>query len=309
MRNHPSKIVMEVATQKPVSPQNQVIGSTSLGPVPCVGSQINDPPRERLYGPRSLQYEREPILRTVIVVPILASIILPQSMDFQELSNFFGGTLFSEEYRGDFEQIKRDIEQRERSVHSKGSPNAKAEILLLKAVFELLRGEYTACQVNLDKIKAFGSEVDDMWRARCKIYERFNLVSIFAPSAIRFRSNLGGSASSIREAELRAVDEFSTQLPIPPSPTPLDYFEHTLASTLMTFIIAFWSSATFHPQFAHAGLKAAAARNEAMLSDIPSAGMSNMASLLGLDKVAAYLLRLNREIEASRNNPAPTTAF
>ncbi len=230
-------------------------------------------------------------------------------MDFEEILSTFGGTIFPYEYRGDFKAVKRDIVHRERSKHTTSSANSKAKILLLKAVFETLRGEYTACQVYLNQLKVLETGIDEKWSARRRVYERFNLISMVVPPVIRFRSNLGGSASTIREVELGAPQEFMIPLLNPPKPTPIDIFENALVQFLMTANITSWMSACSHPQFVHAGMQATFVRNQGNVKEIPLPMNIHVASLLGLEKIAAYLLQLQCRIEASGTRLNAQTAF
>ena len=67
------------------------------------------------------------------------SVGILQSMDFRDVCDIFGGTVFLEEPRGSFATAHEQIKHLEQSV-AEGSNDEKAAILLLKAIYAALIG-------------------------------------------------------------------------------------------------------------------------------------------------------------------------
>jgi hypothetical protein len=128
-------------------------------------------------------------------------------MDFKEISDFFGGTVFPEEYRGDFKLIEVRINGLEKHLSLSSSVEDRAKVFLLRAILSMLTGDLKVASGFLEKILAFGTELDLRWRARCKAY-KFRIFSMQrVPPAIRFRPELSSSSSPIRDAELNTLKE------------------------------------------------------------------------------------------------------
>ncbi|KAH8749821.1 CHAT domain-containing protein [Hyaloscypha finlandica] len=229
-------------------------------------------------------------------------------MDFNDISHFFGGSIFAEEYRGDFRQIEAEI-QRIEYAHSSHTLQGLAQRCLLKGLFEMLRGEYGTSQVYLDEIRQHEANLDDKWKARLRLYERLNLIFRLTPPLIRFRSNLGGSASTIHECEIEAQRKLAAPIPLYQMTSTVEMCEFQVLQQLHSVYIATWISSSLHPRFAHAGLKGAAEARKALLYDIPPAQMLNILATSELGAIHAYYTRLKCEINFENLQVEPAVAF
>ncbi|KAI9155463.1 hypothetical protein HJFPF1_08047 [Paramyrothecium foliicola] len=228
-------------------------------------------------------------------------------MDFGEILNSFGGSIFAEECRGDFSHIKESIcTIKSTSTHTN---EGRIRVCLLQGIFEMLRGDYRACQTYIDEARQYGNEVDIKWKARLDLYERLNLCCKLTPPQIRFRSNLGGSASTIQECELEAQKILTTPVLLDTISSIEGMCESQVIQSLRPTHIASWVSACLHPRFAPVALRAAAETQREVLSSTPQPVMFNLIQMARFPLVSGYFMRLKSEIDPRNTLLSPTAAL
>lgn len=227
-------------------------------------------------------------------------------MDLRELCVFFEGTLFSDDYRGDFERIPVGIASSERSDTFKESIEEQAEVLLIKAIFATLSGNHSKSRITLNDLRTFDEALQERWTSRRKVYERFNLLHQLYPPGLRFRSNFGGSAGAIRDAEFAQL--LSTPLPAGTSIDAMDSFERTLPINIYHFNLYYWAVQTQSPDYPRQELAATATVWLSRAHEAFPPGFIETASRLGLEQTSAHLIRLEHNCDIIRQ-PANSDAI
>lgn len=124
-------------------------------------------------------------------------------MDFEEVSNFFGGTIFPEEYRTDFQRVDKQLQTLKSSINESSSVDERAAILLLQSIDGAMRGEFAFARRCLDDLQILTEQLPDQsWRRRCVNY-RFHLVLLKRSSPfLRFGSNFNSDSGVRREQQV-----------------------------------------------------------------------------------------------------------
>ncbi|KAH6720106.1 CHAT domain-containing protein [Leptodontidium sp. MPI-SDFR-AT-0119] len=89
-------------------------------------------------------------------------------MDFKELCQFFGGTIFKEESRGDLKKIREDLTKRDESRTSQDA-NEEAAVILIRAVWQLQSGEFRKAREDLEVLD--DEKYGRRWRFRARLYK------------------------------------------------------------------------------------------------------------------------------------------
>ena len=113
-------------------------------------------------------------------------------MDLNEIYEFFGGSIFAEEYRGNFADIKNRLQalQEESDSQSDRQADICAKCLLLKGIFALLRGAHREATGYLTSTSGLSTR----WRARLLSYYSLLVSWSRYPPHLRFRTEAGGFA-------------------------------------------------------------------------------------------------------------------
>ncbi|KAG4414207.1 hypothetical protein IFR04_012654 [Cadophora malorum] len=221
-------------------------------------------------------------------------------MDLFELSRLFGGSLFADDYRGDFTQISASIE---RDGTNSGYGHAHDHRLLLekllrKAVFWTLSGNHAKARHWLQSLRHQSGSVDGHWENRLKCYNLLSFVDRLHPPAIRFRSQFGGSAAVIFEAQNQHfLDELLSSNSEHGS---LEQLELSIPLRIYQYDIHLWAMQCQHPSFARPELSLGSSDLLSHIGDPFPAGYVESTMQLHLTAMAGSLKRLSYEAEAAR---------
>jgi hypothetical protein len=94
------------------------------------------------------------------------------AMNFGMICKFFGGTIFSEEYRTNFSDLNEQIDVVAQTVTPSSPTSEQASMSLLRAINHVLRGELALARTHLDTVSRLtqtGSNTE--WQLRCSLYQ------------------------------------------------------------------------------------------------------------------------------------------
>jgi CHAT domain-containing protein len=219
-------------------------------------------------------------------------------MDLFELSRFLGGSLFADDYRGDFEKIAASIEQDESSDGHIQSHHLRLDILLQKAVFWTLSGNHARARQWLQRLRIHNGSNDGRWEGRRKCYELLSLVDRLHPPAIRFRSQFGGSAAAIFEAQNQVL--LSELCSSNPRHDTLDQLEFSIPLRIYQYNIFLWTMQCQHPQYARPELASGTSDSLARIGGPFPSGYIESMMRLHMVTIAGSLKRFAYEAEAAR---------
>ncbi|KAL2817047.1 hypothetical protein BDW59DRAFT_175587 [Aspergillus cavernicola] len=228
-------------------------------------------------------------------------------MNFEKITSLMGGTLSIEEYRGDFAHIISTIATLEKSAGFRTSSESQARVLLLKAVRSMLCGNLGESRCVLSALSDLAADLDERWAFRIKSYERLCAYLQLVPPLLRFQSQFGSSASTIRQAELgesiAQLSEGHSQI------ENLDQFEAALPTYLYQSNLYLWTVQGQHNQYANKPLaeKGAEITSKADGPFLPS--FKESATELHLSQTAASLERIEYECEVAKGSESSDTLF
>lgn len=107
------------------------------------------------------------------------------NVDFAGLENLFGGSIFAEEYRGNFVEAGKRITQYENSLQNP-TLDQKATVLLLQAMHSNLVGDNRAAAAALGTLLRIEQPFSREWRLRAIVYGLFCLSTTTFPPYFRF---------------------------------------------------------------------------------------------------------------------------
>lgn len=87
--------------------------------------------------------------------------------NFQQIQNFFGGSIFPEEYRGNFIEAKKRIDAFAQTVDT-NDQNGRALVLLLNALYLMLTGNPRSARDDLNSLSS--SSFERRWHLRAISY-------------------------------------------------------------------------------------------------------------------------------------------
>jgi CHAT domain-containing protein len=93
-------------------------------------------------------------------------------MDLGDVLNFFGGSIFIEEYRGDLLELSWALDERERSQGDPADESQRNALTILRAILHAHRGEFKHCLDKLRQLEASGNQ----WTFRSYIYQALLMV-------------------------------------------------------------------------------------------------------------------------------------
>jgi CHAT domain-containing protein len=177
-------------------------------------------------------------------------------MDFRDICNFFGGTIFPEEYRTDFEKNDERIAIAASRLTQSSPPTTWASLLLLKALNAGMRGDVAAAQSHLTELSRLAeSSLDARWRFRCRHYEFHLLCLQRFPPILRFRPNDDNDSAIRAHAQLSIVPRIKDMMSCrrlfaSSNWSPIDKAESEMIDKSKAFINELWMAAyRHHPAF------------------------------------------------------------
>ena len=117
-------------------------------------------------------------------------------MDIRDLTDFFGDSIFSEEYRGDFAAVENFLQQLEPEADHR-SAEEQAWYTIVRGIFAILKGNMSEAYCFLDKM-AHIPDLHPRWQFRHGLYMSLWHSLRRYPRVIRFSPELGGPASALR---------------------------------------------------------------------------------------------------------------
>lgn len=218
---------------------------------------------------------------------------------------FFGGSIFPEEYRGNFPEIKRrlDVLQAEADTETDLQSDNHAKCLLLQGIFALLTGDNAkaiGCLTGLgDRSRGFSSE----WRARSLSYLALLIAWSRRPAPFRFQTELGGFSGNLHDIQTKYSENASSvermMADLSGSGSQVDAYERSIIRFLSTLTMKMQTSGhSSHPFFPQAFR---------MQSEIDQSGWYSLltnqkawATILGFPALSRYFGRLELEFKIAR---------
>ena len=129
-------------------------------------------------------------------------------MDFEQVSNFFGGTIFSEEYRTDFQRVDEQLQTLASAVTESSSADERAVLLMLKGIDAAMCGELAFAERCFENLQILTEELPDQsWRRRCINYQ-FYLLSLKRVSPVlRFRPDSDNDSGIRKDRQLNMFEK------------------------------------------------------------------------------------------------------
>lgn len=141
-------------------------------------------------------------------------------LDYNEISEFFGGSIFPEELRGNLETISEKLDKLANTKNQ--SVTQRANVYILRALFGVITGDIAAAELNIDEIAELAREgLDQKSIARSRLYKYFVVAAKLRPPVLRFWSAINNRTLVIREQELQVQKELASS--------------HAAARTLQSF--------------------------------------------------------------------------
>ncbi len=120
-------------------------------------------------------------------------------MDIRDLTDIFGGSIFSEEYRGDFAAIENFLQQLQPDADHR-SAEEQARRNVVRGIFAILKGNMSEAYQFLDKM-AHIPDLHPRWQLRHALYMSLWHSLRRNPRVIHFSPGLGGATSALRDKE------------------------------------------------------------------------------------------------------------
>lgn len=233
-------------------------------------------------------------------------------MDFKSVLDFFQGSIFSDEYLGDFTTIHQQLQTWESEV-VEGQANSEqtAWVRFLRSVFWMLTGNLTKAFDSLREISLI-QDLPPKWLLRAATYETFYHSLRQFPAIIRFKPLWIGPTAGFRGLELGFQELFDrfleTQKTYFETDLPLFRFESQLLPFLSIASLPLWNNAFIqHPSYPRGPWEA---RRAAAVNSIAERAMKfrayrDTAINRGMYQLCQYLARLEVEIEFGKS-PKPS---
>ena len=235
-------------------------------------------------------------------------------MDFNDISEHFGGTIFPEEYRGDFRRSEERIEGLENGLSPQSNPEEHARALLLRAVLSMSTGDPSAADVCLQKIRGMADRLDANWVARSETYLFRNFSLQRVPPVLRFRPELNSAMAPLRDAELESMVKLGgivalrKRLRSEGRLLGLDRIESDVITKTYTFNsnLQLWSF-SFNPQYPPNPMRQFIAMSQS-IEPYPEE-LPTEASAAGMTLTALYFQRLTVEYHLGLGSPQAAAAL
>ncbi|KAI2846493.1 hypothetical protein CBS12448_9494 [Aspergillus niger] len=178
-------------------------------------------------------------------------------MDFIEVCEVFGGSIFSDEYRGSYEEADRKIRALGDNTPATMDPVCQyARILLLRAIFHMLSGNFPKareCNQSLQDLQHRG--LDERWKLRSKIYSFYGNMLQYRLPLIRFAMIPGDPYEGLKKDAsylknmYRQAQQAGMAISSCGSAEVVDMLEQALVLDLWSFLDSFHFSFLAHPNF------------------------------------------------------------
>ena len=236
------------------------------------------------------------------------------TMDFKDISDHFGGTIFPEEYRGDFKKSEKRIEDLENELSPQSDAEEHARALLLRAVLSMFTGDPSAAKACLEKLRSMAKRLDSNWIARSETYMFRNFSLQRVPPVIRFRPELNSAMAPLRDAELESMGKLKEMIALRQRLGSqgrlqgLDRIESDVIIKTYTFNshLQLWSF-SFHPQYPPNPMRQFSAMSQTIEpypEELPAA-----ISAAEMPLTALYFQRLTFENHLGQGSPKAPVAL
>lgn len=234
-------------------------------------------------------------------------------MDFKSALDFFRGSIFSEEYLGDFTRIHQQLQSWEREVaEGRANPEQTAWVRFLRSIFWMLTGNLTKAFDSLREMSLI-QDLPKKWLLRTATYETLYHSLRLYPAIIRFKPLWIGPTAGFRSLELGFQGLFDKFLETQKtyfleSDLPLFRFESQLLPFVAIASLPLWNSAFIqHPNYPRGPWEARKATAIVQIAEraIKSRAFRDTAVSRGMYQLGQYLARLEVEIEFGKS-PEPS---
>jgi CHAT domain-containing protein len=232
-------------------------------------------------------------------------------MDFKSVLDSFDGSIFSEEYLGDFTKIRQHLDLEVRTAGDSGDSEEKAWLKFRQSIFSMLTGNLTKAFDYLREISRIEG-LPPEWLLRTAAYNAFYTSLRLYPTIIRFKPYLGGPTAAFRTLELGFAelcnDFVATFQHYLNTDLGLFRFEGRVVMFLLTASLPLHNDAYIHhPAYARGPWEA---RKETSLQNMTARANifkanSDQALQLGMYQLHKYLQRLQVELEFGKS-PGPS---
>jgi CHAT domain-containing protein len=235
------------------------------------------------------------------------------NMDFKSVLDFFQGSIFSEEYLGNFTIIHQQLQSWELEVtEGRANPEQIAWVRFLRSVFWMLIGNLTKAFNSLREISLI-QDLPPKWLLRAATYETFYHSLRQFPAVIRFKPLWIGPTAAFRGPELgfrELFDRFekTQRTYLDNSDLPLFRFESQLLPFIAIASLPLWNDAFIqHPSYPRGPWEARRATAVKQIAERATKfrAYRDTAVNRGMYQLGQYLTRLEVEIEFGKS-PKPS---
>jgi hypothetical protein len=222
------------------------------------------------------------------------------AMDFGTICKFFGGTIFSEEYRTNFSDLDEQIDVVAQNVTPSSPTLEQASISLLRAISHVLRGEPALARTHLDSVlRLTQTESNTEWQPRYSLYKFLLIQQQRSPPILRYRIDYDNTSAARKDVELsikRRIEELMQQSKYFRSGwRTMERLENDLVLNISGFVKALWGFACpTHPHFPRNSFTDSRTKISAMLyatTEPHSESLPRLSEELGLGPVQRHLKR------------------
>ncbi|KAM6524465.1 hypothetical protein FALCPG4_010077 [Fusarium falciforme] len=215
-------------------------------------------------------------------------------MDYATLCQLLGGTIFSDEYRGNLSEIESRCA--EPAIIPPGSTPVEDRhfATLLRAVHLIFTGNLSEAQSRLESLLEEDG-IGTQFAARCRVYLFYLVCVKRLPPVLRFHSTIGNSASLLVDAELQLGERIKELEWRRQDLSVMDQLESILVGNLLTFNTSLHISFAAHPEH-----PPNVATGNPILRNPFTDGISDICARLGLRSTKLYLDRLAVELHLAR---------
>ena len=225
-------------------------------------------------------------------------------MDLQEVLEFFGGSVFAEEYRGDLALIRSRIDdlQREADIRPSKTSDLQAKVLLLRAILSLLVGDNAEASNLLFRLCEPVGGFTQLWKIRGFAYLSLVIAWSRFPPLLRFRTQVGGLAGelfAIQSGYVKNTQSIqNTLLQRFSDGTVTHQFERKLLLFISSLSLNLHTDVALHPSYP-GNIRQSAATNRSDWSELVRS-LQLEASAINCPEIERYLSRILLEVDIVR---------
>lgn len=215
-------------------------------------------------------------------------------MDFRLVSEFFGGSIFPEEYRADYKDTDQKIKALESTISVSSSVWEKAFVLILRTVHSAMSGDFTRADEYLCQISRLSdSDFGVYWPFRRSAYELYVSCLKRVTPTLRFWTGRSDASGILRDYQLeiqvkRMLQIEQRTLMRSQVQNELEKLEFNVIYDLADFHVKLWMQAfEHHPQYPERTMGMLFEGTEPCSHDTIA-----LSEKLGLHKTSAALKRL-----------------